>query len=53
MNFMFGGCSSLSSLPDISKWAIKENVDINYMFFKCKIDIPKKFKKLLKKKSHK
>ena len=53
MNFMFGGCSSLSSLPDISKWDIKVNVDINYMFFKCKIDIPKKFKKLLKKKSHK
>ena len=28
-------CSSLSSLPDISKWNTSNIRDINYMFYKC------------------
>jgi surface protein len=32
---MFEGCSSLSSLPDISKWNTNNAIHISYMFFKC------------------
>ena len=32
MTSMFSGCSSLSSLPDISKWNPNYNTDIIYMF---------------------
>ena len=46
MSFMFYGCSSLSSLPKIEKWNIK-NVD-NYedIFGQCLklTKMPKKFK---------
>ena len=35
MSFMFDGCSSLSSLPDISKWNTKINTNICYMFSEC------------------
>jgi len=31
---MFNGCSSLISLPDISKWDTK-NVNMSNMFDKC------------------
>ena len=35
MNSMFCGCSSLSSLPDISKWNINNVKDMRYMFCGC------------------
>ena len=42
---MFLGCSSLISLPDISKWELNENLKKEYMFDYCdeKI-IPEKFR---------
>ena len=36
---MFYGCSSLSSLPDISEWNINDNANINEMFINCKNEI--------------
>ena len=35
MGYMFEGCSSLLSLPDISKWNITNVNDIKYMFSGC------------------
>ena len=35
MNVMFYECSTLISLPDLSKWNTKNVIDINCMFFKC------------------
>ena len=35
MGFMFSGCSSLSSLPDISKWNTNYVFDMSFMFFGC------------------
>ena len=35
MNYMFSHCESLSSLPDISKWNIKNDTNINGMFNGC------------------
>ena len=35
MNNMFEGCSSLISIPDISKWDISNITNINGMFPKC------------------
>ena len=35
MNYMFSGCSSLNSLPDISKWDTKNVTAIEYMFCFC------------------
>jgi len=35
MGYMFEGCSSLLSLPDISKWNIANANDIKYMFSGC------------------
>ena len=32
---MFYGCSSLISLPDISKWNTKNVTDMGYMFYEC------------------
>ena len=32
---MFHGCSSLSSLPDISKWNTNNVIDVSCMFYKC------------------
>ena len=32
---MFIGCKSLESLPDISKWDIKNVNDMRDMFFEC------------------
>ena len=34
-NGMFYGCSSLKSLPDISKWDTKNVWNMSYMFSKC------------------
>ena len=34
MNNMFFGCSSLSSLPDISKWNTNNVTNMNNMFSK-------------------
>ena len=35
MNHMFKGCSSLISLPDISKWDTKNITNMNFMFEEC------------------
>ena len=35
MSCMFAGCSSLISLPDISKWDTSNVNDMNYMFCGC------------------
>ena len=35
MNSLFKGCSSLESLPDISKWNTGEVVDISSFFYNC------------------
>ena len=35
MSYMFEGCSSLSSLPDISKWNTNNVTDMSYMFYGC------------------
>ena len=36
MNRMFSSCSSLKSLPDISKWDTKNVTDMCSMFSECK-----------------
>ena len=35
MSYMFKGCSSLSFLPDISKWNTNNIKDMSYMFEGC------------------
>ena len=47
MSSMFSGCSSLSSLPDISKWNTDNVTNMSYMFDFCNSSfiIPNKFKK--------
>jgi len=35
MSNMFYGCSSLSSLPDISKWGNNNVINKENMFFNC------------------
>ena len=35
MNYIFYGCSSLSSLPDISNWNTNNVTDMSYMFDGC------------------
>ena len=47
MGSMFSGCSSLNSLPDISKWDIKNVTNMSWMFLEANknIVVPKKFKK--------
>ena len=35
MSYMFDGCSSLSSLPDISKWNTNNVTNMSYMFNGC------------------
>ena len=35
MSFMFYGCSSLSTLPDITKWDTQNVTNINKMFDGC------------------
>ena len=35
MSYMFSGCSSLSSLPDISKWNTNNVINMNGMFYGC------------------
>ena len=35
MKDMFYGCSSLLSLPDISKWNTSDVIDISGMFYNC------------------
>ena len=46
MSYMFSGCSSLSSLPDISKWNTNNVIEMSSMFSGCKesLNIPLKFK---------
>ena len=43
---MFGGYSSLFSLPDISKWNTNNIINMKGMFYGCKdsLNIPTKFK---------
>ena len=47
MSNMFSNCSILSSLPDLSKWNINEEIEINGMFANCTSlslsSIPEKF----------
>jgi len=47
MSNIFSECSSLSSLPDISKWKIDNLKDKSEMFDGCNknLEIPEKFKK--------
>ena len=35
MSYMFSGCSSLLSLPDISNWNTNNVIDMSAMFFEC------------------
>ena len=35
MSSMFYNCSSLSSLPDISKWNTNNVTDMSRMFYNC------------------
>ena len=34
---MFNNCSSLSSLPDISKWNTNNVTDMSYLFYNCSL----------------
>ena len=36
MGGMFGGCESLSSLPDLSKWDTSNVIDMRGLFYGCK-----------------
>ena len=36
MSYMFSGCNSLESLPDISKWDTKNVNDMSHMFSLCR-----------------
>ena len=47
ISLMFNGCSSLLSLPDISKWNTSNVTNMSGMFNGCKdsLNIPEKFKK--------
>ena len=42
MNGLFKNCSSLSLIPDISKWDVRNITNMNSLFVGCKslIDIP-------------
>ena len=46
MNSIFYGCSSLSNLPDISKWNTNNVTNMHSMFYGCSklLNIPDKFK---------
>ena len=46
ISYIFSGCESLSSLPDISKWNTQNLKEISDMFSGCnkKLKIPKNFK---------
>ena len=35
MSYMFSSCSSLQSLPDISKWNTEKVTDMSFMFNSC------------------
>ena len=35
MSYMFAGCSSLLSLPDINKWETEKVTDMSYMLYEC------------------
>ena len=35
MTFLFYECSSLKSLPDISKWNTEYVNNLSYLFYKC------------------
>ena len=35
MSYMFSNCSSLTLLPNISKWNINNVTNMSYMFYKC------------------
>ena len=52
IDYIFEGCKALKSLPDISKWDIPDKeISRSGMFIDCheSLNIPEKFKKLLKK----
>ena len=35
MSYMFNECSSLSSLPEFSKWYTNNVINMSYMFSRC------------------
>ncbi len=35
MNHLFNNCTSLITLPDISKWKTSKVMNMNYMFYSC------------------
>ena len=37
MSYMFSGCNSLNSLPDISKWDTSNVIDMKGMFSGCSL----------------
>ena len=37
MSALFYGCTSLISLPDISKWDTSDVLDMSYMFNECSL----------------
>ena len=49
INNIFYNCISLKSLPDITKWNIKDDCEVEGMFDNCVLlDIPKKMKNKFK-----
>ena len=40
MSYIFSDCSSLSSLPDISKWNTNNVTNMSYMFYECSSSLP-------------
>ena len=50
MGYMFCGCSSLSNLPDLSKWNTNNVTDMYLMFDECSslISLPEIYNKKLK-----
>ena len=36
LSYLFYGCKTISSLPDISQWDTSNVVDMQYMFYGCR-----------------
>ena len=49
MSYIFFDCTTLSSLPDISKWNTSNINNMSFMFYNCKtgLNIPSNFKKYI------
>ena len=46
ISYMFYNCHSLSSLPELSRWKIKKDINKSFIFYGCNdsLNIPSKFK---------